>query len=449
MTKNKEASSDPQSATASRPRVGYMLRMYPRFTQTFVVNEILELERQGVDVRILSLRKPTDGRFHESLSRVRAQAEYLPEFLVEARSKILNAHWQQFRSRKRQYLRAATETYRHAGADSTDFQQAAMALRWAKKNKLKHVHVHFGTHEATVAYLAHLMGGLSYSLTLHAFDIFRSNVDRPLLARKINASQFIVTVSEYNRAFMLENLPGVDPDKIRVNYNGIDLESFAVGDAPRRPYSVLGVGRLIEKKGYIDLVRAMARLRDMNLPVSCTIVGDGPQTAMLQGEIDRLKLTDSVTLAGARSQDFVREALQQAACFVLPCVHAADGNVDALPTVLLEAMASGCPCVSTRVSGVPEIIEHDSSGMLVEPSDDAALADAMAAILSDADTATAFSDAGRRRAELVFDIRNNVGRMKSWFAEVIAHHKSRTRKDGRRKAAPDTLPVTNAVECAR
>ncbi|MEE9293489.1 MAG: glycosyltransferase family 4 protein [Phycisphaerae bacterium] len=453
---------NPQSAIVNEARdnmhVGYMLRMYPRFTQTFVVNEILELERQGVGLSILSLKKPTDGRFHESLSRVRARAEYIPELFAESRARILKTHWSNLRARPRSYARTVAETFRHRGADGTDLLQAALVLRWARKRDVRHVHVHFGTHEASVAYLANIMGGLSYSLTLHAFDIFRENVDRRLLACKINSSRFTVTVSEYNRDFMINNLPGVEPDKIRVNYNGIDLKTFRTNGAPRTPFAILSVGRLIEKKGFIHLIRAVARLRDTGLEVSCTIVGEGPEKGRLKAEIKMLGLNRGkdegtkgprdqgthgrrespivnrqssihnpqstipkamVTLAGPLSQSRVRRLLAEAACFALPCVQAKDGNVDALPTVLLEAMACGCPCVSTTISGVPEIIEHGHSGLLVGPGNEEGLADAIGLVLQDSDLAASLAGEGRRRVESLFDIRRNVAGMKNWFTQVL------------------------------
>lgn len=400
-------------------RIGYMLRMYPRFSQTFVVNEILELERQDVDVKILSLRKPTDGRFHESLSRVCATADYLPEHIGQAPRKILKVHLDALGVMPSRYWRSLLAMLRHTGADWIDFWQAALVLRWARKNKLDHVHVHFGAHEASVAYLAYLMGGLSYSLTLHAFDIFRSTVDRKLLTRKINGSRFTVTVSQYNRNHLLESLDGVDPNKIRVNYNGIDLERFRGDGSFRQPHSILSVGRLIEKKGFIHLIRAVAQLRSRGVPAVCRIIGEGREERRLREAIRQLGLKNTVELAGPLPQRQVRKLLAESACFVLPCVYAADGNVDALPTVLLEAMACECPCVSTTVSGVPEIIEHGYSGLLVPPNDDDALADAMAQILEDSQLSARLARNGRQKAESCFDVRQAVGQMRTWFSEAV------------------------------
>jgi glycosyltransferase involved in cell wall biosynthesis len=422
--------------------VGYMLRTYPRFTQTFVVNEILELEQQGVDISILSLKKPTDGRFHESISRVRGKADYVPEFLVESPAKVARAHWGCMRRSLRSYISAMGPMLRHRTAAHPDFMQAALALRWAKKQRIKHVHVHFGTQEATVALLASMMGDFSYSLTLHAFDIFRDNVDRRLLARKINASRFTVTVSQYNRRFMVENLPGVDPDKIRVLYNGIDLDTFQKNEVSREPNTIMSVGRLIEKKGLVHLIRAVGHLRDRGKKVSCKIVGDGPLKSELKSEVKRLNLRDSVELTGGLSQARVREMLGETACFALPCIQAKDGNVDALPTVLLEAMACGCPCVSTRISGVPEIIDHDKTGFLVEPGDEEPLADAIGRVLDDKELHSSLSDAGRRRAESVFNVRTNVGRINEWFQQAAGVN---GQSNGESNAKKSPL---NAVECA-
>ncbi|TWT40451.1 Capsular glucan synthase [Phycisphaerae bacterium RAS1] len=458
-------------------RVGYFLRMYPRFSQTFIVNEMLELERQGVDLRILAQKKPDDGMFHESVTRVRAKAGYLPETLTGCLAKTWTFFRERFGKGAPAYGAAWRACVLRRQAGLVDFLQAALLVRWARKHKVGHVHVHFGTGEATVAMLARLMGGPSYSLTLHAFDIFRDNVDRRLLAAKINHSRFTVTVCHENRRWMIENLPGVVAERIRVNYNGIDLERFApAGDGIRRANSadsevgryvensadsevgryvensadsevgryvensadsevgryvensavlgagpdaaspsLLGVGRLIEKKGFIDLVRAAGLLRDRGTPVQVRIIGDGPEEAALKCEIERLGLEQHVKLLGPLQQDAVRSQMQQATCFVLPCIRAADGNVDALPTVLLEAMACGCPSISTAIGGVPEIIEDGVSGRVVEPGRPVLLADAIQSVVRDAEIAERYSLAGRRRVERMFDVRRNVATMRAWL----------------------------------
>ncbi len=405
-----------QAVTGERaPRVGYLLRTYPRFSQTFVVNEILELERQGLDVTILSLRRPDEGLFHESICRVKARAHYMPEATFELLRKTRSHYWRWLRRAPRALHRALECVFRHHGATLYDLVRATALLRWVKKQRIDHVHVHFGTDEATVALLAKILGDLSYSVTLHAFDIFRNNVNLRLLARKINESRFTVTVSEFNRRHMVAHLPGVNADRIRVNYNGIDLQRFRPGGRRRAAGLVFGVGRLIEKKGFVHLVQAVARLRAAGVPVRCKIAGEGREEQRLREEIQRHGLTSQVELTGSLRQDDVRELMQTASCCVLPCVAARDGNVDALPTVLLESLASGCPSVSTRLSGVPEIIEHGVSGLLVEPGDVAGLTEAIREILTDPALADRLAADGRSRAMERFDIRRNVVTMNAWL----------------------------------
>ena len=412
-------------------RLGYLLRMYPRFSQTFVVNEILELERQGAEIQIISQRKPTDGMFHESISRVRAKAHYIPEFWMERPGAALNLQWRAFRKNPRALTRSWRRTLLGSGLRGVELMQATHVVRWCRKNKIKHLHVHFGTEEASVALLARMLGGPSYSLTLHAFDIFKDTVNRGLLAEKINQSKFTVTVSEFNRRFLVEEIPGVQPEKIRVNYNGINLDYFKANGDQREPSTIFSVGRLIEKKGFEYLVKAMARLRESHPDAVCEIAGDGRDEARLRRMIDQNGLQDRVKLLGPLEQNEVLKRMQRATCFALPCVRAKDGNTDALPTVLLESLACGCPSVSTRLSGVTEIIEHGVSGMLVEPEDDEGLSRAIQEVLDDRALAANLGEGGRARAEERFDVRHNVRIMYDWL--LGDRSKSGKRSAGQRK----------------
>ncbi len=423
-------------------RLGYLLRMYPRFSQTFVVNEILELERRGAALRICSLRAPTDGVFHASISRVRAKADYLPELLAAAPRRFLDALRRRWRADRAGTWRAVREWLGRRSVSLLELGQAALVCRWAEKHGIGHLHVHFGTQEATVAMLARLMGGPSYSLTLHAFDIFRDNVDRSLLAVKINHSAFTVTVCESNRRFLIEHVPGVEAAKVRVHYNGLDLTHFEPAPFEQRSRTlVFAVGRLIEKKGFVHLVRAAARLIERGVELECEIAGDGPLRSQLKREIRELGVRDRVRLLGPLPQEQVREKLRQARVLVAPCVPAADGNIDATPTVLLEALASACPAISTRLSGIPEIIDDGVSGLLVEPGDEAALADAIGRVLADDALARKLAEAGRRRACERFDIRANVARLHEWLASAVGGECRMSSKEECRNAParPPTL----------
>lgn len=428
------ALQNPLTTHAVRPRrarIGYLLRAYPRFSQTFVANEIAEMERQGADVFILSLRTPKDEPVHEAASRVRAPVAYLPKTShVDRKSAMGSAAFDGCEDRPA--LAAALRVLRSdPNCDWVDFVHATQVVQWSRRLGLDHVHVHFGTSEATVVLMAHLLGGVPYSLTLHAFDIFRDNVDLALLARKINHSRFTVTVTEFNRRYLIDQAPDLDPRRVRVNYNGIAVDRFSVDRAPSPNPVVFGLGRLIEKKGFAHLVAAVGRLRDQGIFVHCRIGGDGPELGPLREQAIQLGLSENVVLLGPLNESQVQSELRRATCFVLPCIRAKDGNIDALPTVLLEAQAAGCPVVTTRLSGNPEIVEDRDSGLLVEPGDEGALADAICEIATQPALADSLSLGGRRRAEERFDIRRNVAVMHEWFHEYAPHRRvadsSRTR----------------------
>jgi colanic acid/amylovoran biosynthesis glycosyltransferase len=404
-------------------RVGYLLRMYPRFSQTFIANEILELERQGLDIRIASMRKPTEGRFHELNTRIHAEVEYLPETI----------------------LHATLAALRYAGASTFDLVQAGFLLRWAQKKRIDHVHAHFGTSEATVAILAKILGGLPYSLALHAVDIFRADVDRTLLARKINASCFTVVNTEFNRRFVVD-IPGVDAAKVRLSYNGVDLERFQPPEQPRDERSILSVGRLVEKKGFIHLIRAVARLRDEGLTVRCKIVGDGPEKPRLRQEIERNGLESQVVLRRSLQHEGVRKKMRRYGCFVLPCIRAIDGNMDGVPNVLIEALACGCPSISTRLSGVPEIIEDRVTGLLVEPGDEEALALAIRTVLTEPAMSADLAAAGRRLVEQRFDVHRNIAVLHEWLRAAAESARSVGQSVGQHAEAPAADEVTAVSE---
>ncbi len=401
-------------------RVLYLLRYYPRFSETFIVNEILELERQGADVHILAMRRPDDGFFHESVCRVRAVAGYLPEDERKLRRRVM--------PHAKRYLRAADlgsrrliRSLRRAGRITTEDVLGAIFLaRHLNKVGIDHVHVHFGKEASSLAYLAHLLTGVRFTMTLHAYDIFRDDVDTDLLSRKINAAERVVTVSRYNLSFLYKHFQINDDRKVMVLYNGIDTERFTIRNHERDERVIMSVGRLIEKKGFLYLIEAVGLLRDRGIEVTCRIVGEGKQGQELRQRVCELGLTGRVELTGLLRQDAVSDLMAKATCFVLPCVHASDGNVDALPTVLLESMACGTPCVSTRVSGVPEIIDTDENGILVEPAEVLALADAIQLLVLDPVRAQEMGRAARAKACQFFDVRKNVQVLHLLFQEIAA-----------------------------
>ncbi len=293
---------------------------------------------------------------------------------------------------------------------------------------IDHVHVHFASTAASVAYYLHRLGGPTYSITAHAKDIYHQSVSPVALRRKLRAAAFTVTVSDFNLRH-LEGLLAADggaPARLVRLYNGLDLERFRLRPVapPTRladaPPLILGVGRLVEKKGFDDLIRACALLRDQGRAFRCAIVGKGENLGALRGLIAQLGLEDSVQLPGPLPRESLLELYPQAALLAAPCVIGDDGNRDGLPTVLLEAAALGVPLVSTPVTGIPELVRDGETGWLVPPRDPAALAQAMARVLSSPEEGGRRALLARRHMETGFDLRRNVTILKGLLTSNAA-----------------------------
>jgi colanic acid/amylovoran biosynthesis glycosyltransferase len=399
--------------------VAYLIKMYPRFSETFILAELLELERQGARLQVFSLKKPDDGIFHADVARLRARVTYLPESPLLAPRAFAAAHREVFGWDRRRYARAlAAALRRRRFTTLKHFLQAGWIAVRLRAAGISHVHAHFASGPTAVALHLHRLTGISYSFTAHAKDIYIESVDRPELAKKLRSARFAVTVSDYNREHLSRLADG---SRIVRIYNGLDLERFSPnGAAPEEPPLVLAVGRLIEKKGFADLVEACARLRDEGRRFRCRIVGKGPLRGALGRRIAELGLEGIVELAGPLPREALLDLYPRASVVVAPSVVGADGNRDGLPTVLIEAMALGVPVVATDVTGIPELVEHGRTGLLVAQHDPAALAAAIGRLLDDRAGAAALAAAGRERVERRFDLRANVAQLRELLEEGAA-----------------------------
>jgi glycosyltransferase involved in cell wall biosynthesis len=400
-------------------RIAYILKMYPRFSETFIVNEILELERQGVDVRIYSLRKPDDGRFHPALARVKANVIYVPQYPEMEPERVRAAHESLAAARPAAYaaLRAEVETIGQPYALKR-FLQAGYIAAHLLKNPVDAMHAHFASVATRAANYASRLTGIPYSFTAHAKDIFHEEVSPASLQRKIAEARFVVTVSRFNQAYLQREIQRDAPGDVRCLYNGIDLRHFQPkASVARDPALIMSVGRLIEKKGFDVLVDACAILQQRGLDFRCEIIGKGELHDALARQIAAHGLEEKVILVGPRPQDEVRAAYQKSALFALPCRIGRDGNRDGLPTVLLEAMACGLPVVTTPVTGNPEIVDDGVNGRLVPENDPLALADALAGLLQDEAQRQQMSSAAREKVKRAFDVRHNVAQLHTWLAE--------------------------------
>lgn len=398
-------------------RIGYVAKMFPRLSETFVLNEILELERQGAEVTVFSAKKPNEGRFHPQLAALKAPVLYLEDLDAKKWAGWVSRDWDTLRASRDRIWDLLDEALGRGDAAAVDqiWSGAWIASR-ALELGLDRLHSHFATLPAMLAHLAHRVSGIPYSFTAHAKDIFVYSPEETRLPELVDRADFMVTVTEYNKRYLRGRIPELDADKIQVVHNGIDLSAFTpVPESERADDLILGVGRLVPKKGFDVLLRACELLRARGVTFRCRIAGGGVSEGELHALRDELGLQDSVEFLGPLKVNAVRDLMREATVFALPCRTAADGNLDALPTVLLEALACGLPAVSTAVSGIPEIITDGREGLLVPDEDPVALADALERLLESRELRAACGRHGRAKAETAFDIRRSVGRMHELF----------------------------------
>jgi colanic acid/amylovoran biosynthesis glycosyltransferase len=387
------------------PRVAYLLKQYPRLSETFILNEILGLEEMGGDVTIFSLRHATEGRFHPGVAAVRGSVHYLPradkQSFLDALRTVPDVESAD--------LRAAIAFSDRLPADrrAETLLQAVHLAAAVRRLEINHLHAHFLTIAAQAAHLAHLLTGVSYTVTAHAKDIYRHSVDWDLAAQVAGAATAVVTVCDANLRYLAHRLDGSGARIVRI-YNGLGPQDPRTPLDERQRGLVLGVGRLVEKKGFDVLLDAVAELARQRPDVSCVIVGDGEDRERLQRHADRLGLGTRVHFTGALPQDQVARWLRRAHVLAAPCLIGEDGNQDALPTVLLEALGAGLPVVSTPVAGIPEIVDHGVHGLLVACGDPVAVAASIAEIIDDDVRWTAMSTAGPDRLAERFDRSNTI-----------------------------------------
>lgn len=405
-------------------RIGYVLKMYPRLSETFIVNEILAHEAAGLEIKIFSLRPPTEGRFHASLARVRAHVTYLhagtpkSEDLwtaIGAAARDLPGGWH------------ALDAARGEGVREV-YQAILLSLK-ARDRGITHLHAHFGTVATTVARLASRLGDVPYSFTAHAKDIYHSSVRPDDLRRKLRDAAAAITVSDYNLRHLRETY-GSDAARVQRVYNGLDLQQFTYSAPTKRRARIVAVGRLVEKKGFADLIDASSLLADRGHDFRCDIIGDGPLKENLRSRIQQRGLAEKVILRGARNHEEVIQRIGKAAVLAAPCVVATDGDRDGLPTVLVEAMAVGTPCVATDVTGIPEVVQHGKTGLLVPQQDPSALAGGLERIIGDSTLRVRLADEARRLIEAEFDIHRNTKQLRAVFSPTApAHHSAQNSQE--------------------
>ena len=389
-------------------RVGYVLKYFPKLSETFVLNEMVAMERAGAEVEVFALG-PSDGvRFAPAISDLAAPVHYISLGGSAALFEGLIAQQDEVRQLGATHLEwLLAEVARGPKPETLLRRTVELALR-VRAQRIEHLHAHFAGPAAELARLVGKLLDIPFSFTCHAKDIYHQSVDATAFQRLAADASTIITVCNANRRYIVERLAPQSAGKIHVLYNGVDLDLFNPRDrVPDTRSLVLGVGRLVAKKGFEYLVDAAVRLEDSGSQLNCLIAGEGREQESLQSRIDTSG-AGSVRLIGPARHDEVRSLLTRASVLALPCVVDEAGNRDALPTVLLEALAAGVPVISTPVAGVTEIIDDGVNGLIVPERDVAALTGAIGRLLGEPATRERFSASGREKAEACFDVNSSA-----------------------------------------
>jgi glycosyltransferase involved in cell wall biosynthesis len=404
-------------------RIAVVVKGYPRLSETFIAQEMLGLERRGIEILIVALRKPYDPYIHELHRQISAEVLYLPEYVKDDPARVARAkRW----AEKQPTYAAAKALF---DADFALQSTADRRRRWAQGCVFAHelpedvrwIYTHYlHTPCSAARYAAHL-SGRPWSFSAHAKDIWTS--PEWDLRTKINDATWGVTCTAVN----VEHLQGLadDPAKVELLYHGLDFTGFpepsgkpSVRDGSGEPVRIVSVGRAVEKKGYDDLLTALSKL-PQSLNWHFTHVGGGELSDALKSQADALGLSPRITWRGAQPREAVIETCRLSDLFVLPSKLARSGDRDGLPNVLMEAQSMGLCCLSTRVSAIPELIRDGETGVLVAPGAPEDLANALTRLIEAPETRHRLGLAAAKRVRRDFSTDPGLDRLAKKFRKVL------------------------------
>lgn len=397
-----------------RRHLAYVLKRFPRISETFIAAELIELERQGEQLTVFALINPAEPFAHAFLDQLKAPVVYLPARPIREPLRVARAVGWTFARSPLSCLRALRNAIGRRASRRLLVHAIVLRAEMARAG-IDHAHAHFATEGSELARLARLLGGPTYSVTTHAKDIYHEQVMPEDLRWKLGEAVFVATVSEGNRQHLNAVLRA--DGRVRVVPNSVDLRRLGPVERSPEPGLVVSVARLVEKKGLADLVAACGILRASGLPVRLVVAGDGPLRSELEAAAASAGLEQP--FIGALPYEQVWDLYRRASVFCLPCVIASTGDRDGLPTSVLEAMALGIPVVTTAVNGLADAVLDHKTGMIVPEHDADALADALRRVLEDDALATRLAEEGRRHVERSFSLEQSVSLLRTLFPEPV------------------------------
>ncbi|MDX2034422.1 MAG: glycosyltransferase family 4 protein [Blastocatellia bacterium] len=404
------------SNTTQAIRLAYLVSRYPAVSHTFILREVLQLRAQGFELHVASINSP-DRPAEQLTAEERAEAEATWYVKAHGATGALTAHLAAIATNLPAWLRGLAFALRLGGSDLKGlvyalfyFVEAVMIGRWMRQRGVKHLHVHFATPAAHVALIAAQIFPITYSITVHGPDEFY-DVSQYRLTEKIHGASFICTIGAFARSQLMKLSPVSEWDKYEVSPLGVDPAAFAPRPFRDEPetFELICVGRLVPAKGQHILINAVNLLARQGRRIQLRLVGDGPDRPSLEAQVKRLGLQDRVIFEGAVNQDRIRDLYRRADLFVLASF------AEGIPVVLMEAMAMEIPCVTTFITGIPELIRDQVDGLLVAPSGVEELAGAIGRLMDDTELRRRLGAQGRLRVMDRYDLNRNTMRLAEIF----------------------------------
>lgn len=390
-------------------RVAYLISQYPAYSHTFILREITQLREKGLDIRAISINEP--DRSLEKLTGIeKAEAEQTFYVKRQGAFNTYRALWQTLISNPYGLLKGLQTAITLGGWNIKRglyhffyLLEAVLIGQWMHDQKLTHLHVHFATPAASVGLLCKKVFGITFSFTVHGPDEFY-DTSYYCLVEKIEAADFIICISYYARSQLMKLSPVSAWSKFKICRLGVDSNRFTPKQkkATDQKLHLLCVGRLTPAKGQAILLNAVAQLINQSVPVQVCFVGMGPDLEALQAHAEELNISQYVNFAGAIDQDHILDYYQLADIFVLPSF------AEGLPVVLMEAMAMAIPCVTTNITGIPELIKNEQNGLLVPASDVDAMTKAIRYLIENPQIYQQISIESRNKVLAEYDLFKNT-----------------------------------------
>lgn len=398
-------------------KVAYIMSRFPKLTETFVLYEMIAVQREGVQVETYPLLREKAEVIHPDAVPFVQAAHFQPfvslpilraqlYFLLRKPGTYFRTLWT--------LLRANWGSFRFFTGILGIFPKSVLFAHQMKAENINHVHAHFASHPAAAAFIIHRLVGIPYSFTAHGSDLHR---DRHMLREKVAEAAFVVAISNYNKELIIEECQGNFRDKVVVIHCGVDTNVFkdqsgaiASGNG-KHPFTIVCVGTLHEVKGQAYLIEACSNLHKKGLDFVCHFVGDGPDRPALMSLAEQAGISTKVRFHGQLTRERVAQVMQEADVLAAPSVPTSDGRREGIPVVLIEAMSSGVPVIASNLSGIPELVVHEQTGLLSTPRDAETITNALERYYHDPALRRQLGQAGRQKVAEEFDLYKNAAKL--------------------------------------